>query len=83
MVKLSKTQQDVVDKMQSGWELGVSMGSETRCWLQKGRLGRGGETKTVHYNTFWSLWNKEIIVLVGLKYPLRRYKLVEKTDEKL
>lgn len=75
-MKLSNLQQEVLDKMKAGWQLGVGMSYQGRAWLQKGGCGRGGETKTVNSATVWALRNKGLIALDKREFPLQTYKLV-------
>lgn len=76
-MKLSETQQHVIDRMKSGWQLGTSMDLRGHSWLQKDGCGRGGETEDVHGNTVSALWSKNIIVTDHERFPLRTYKLAE------
>jgi len=63
---LSKVQQEVVDQMKAGWELGINnSGFHTRPWLQKGGLGKGGEIQRVPLNSFNSLNTKRVIKSTG------------------
>ena len=63
MAKLSKAQQDVIDKMRDGWQLGrnTSISYATPCWIQEGGIGYGGKTQNVSRSTFRALWNKGLI----------------------
>ncbi len=74
---LSKNQQEVLDFMKKGWELGSSMGFDSRCWLQKDGCGRGGLSKDVNGNTFYALYQRNLIEIKTSKFPLITYKLVE------
>ncbi len=73
-MKLSKTQQEVIDLMKSGWELGQSMAIHSRTWLQKNGLGRGGETKNVSGATVHALYRKGLIDSKD-NFPTRKYYL--------
>ncbi len=57
--KLSDSQLAVLHNMIDGWELGVYGGE--RITLQKGGLGKGGETHRVHGSTFESLYVRGLI----------------------
>lgn len=61
MMKLSEAQQDVIGKMDDGWELGHHIGLVGWYWLQKGQLRCGGETAKVGANTAHSLYRKGLI----------------------
>jgi len=75
MRKLTKQQQEVIDLMKKGWELGSSMGIEGGCWLQKGGCGRGGETKQVRWNTLHTLEYLDYIEVADTKFPTKTYRL--------
>ena len=74
-MKLSKAQQEVVDLMREGWELGVSTDFTGRCWLQKGGCGKGGETKDVRSTTVGALREAGVIKICGYSFPTTRYQL--------
>jgi hypothetical protein len=69
---------DVILKMRNGWELGVSTGFYPRAWLQKGGIGRGGETIDVHSNTVTALRVRKLIERVGYGFPTQCYKLTKR-----
>jgi hypothetical protein len=77
-MKLSPVQREVLRLMSSGWELGEDMGTNSHAWVQKGGLGRGGETKKVNSNTVYALWREKYIEIVKEAFPTRRFKLTEK-----
>lgn len=81
-MKLSKSQQQVVDKMRDGWELGYSSGFFTRSWLQKNGIGKGGETINVRVNTFLLLRDKNVIEKSRSAYPTDVYRLTEQYKTK-
>lgn len=79
---MSRSQQDVITKMKEGWELGRStMGvyrsSNPRCWLQKGGLGKGGETQHISLATLWALLDRKLIKQID-DFPTIRYILTER-----
>jgi len=76
-MKLSETQQHVIDRMKSGWQLGTSTSLHPYSWLQKDGCGRGGESEDVHAGTVSALYNRGAIVVDVEGFPLRTYKLVE------
>lgn len=80
-MKLSKRQQEVIDLLTQGWELGCSQGwTRPLCWMQKNGLGKGGPYKPIHRSTVRSLWKRELIEYVHKEkdgYNLTRYKLKE------
>ena len=76
-MKLSKTQQHVIDLMESGWELGCSTTMDGRCWLQKGGLGQGGETEDVRHNTVHALYKRGLIE-GHYGFPTKKYTLRKK-----
>jgi hypothetical protein len=77
-VKLTKAQQEVIDLMRQGWELGVSTTADGRWWLQKGGLGRGGETNNVNANTAHALLRAGLIRSAGYSFPTQHYLLTDK-----
>ena len=60
-MKLSKVQQNVLDKMRDGWELGMSHSFGVNCWLQKDGIGKGGESEDIRYSTLSVLFQKKLI----------------------
>jgi len=60
-MKLSKAQQDVIDKLKSGWQLGRLTGFDCGWWLQKGELGRGAQICDVKNNTVHALIKRGLI----------------------
>ncbi len=77
-MKVSKTQEEVLRLMAEDWELGTTGGFEPRYWLQKGGIGRSGESKTVSSATFFALWDKGLIEKESAKFPFTYYKLTDK-----
>ncbi len=76
-MKLSDTQQTVIDLMKEGWELDTSRwGNNTHTWLQKDGLGKGGKTKDISIATVYALKNKGLIEHSLFKYPTRYWKLI-------
>jgi len=78
-MKLSKLQQLVIDKMNDGWELGSSAsyrGSSGSCWLQKGKLGHGGESINVNRATLYSLLKRKLIKHI-YGFPTSKYILIK------
>ncbi len=58
---LSPAQQHVIDRMEQGWELGMSRGFNPSCWLQKNGIGRGGETEHIRSTTLDALFKKGLV----------------------
>lgn len=75
MRKLTEQQQEVINLMKNGWELGVDVGINGRCWLQKGGCGRGGETKPVKHSTLRTLEYLDYIEKATSKFPTHTYRL--------
>ena len=75
MAKLSPAQADVIDRMTNGWELGVSVTMNGRAWLQKGGVGKGGETKAVSISTLSALSHLGLIVRAKDGFPTVVYSL--------
>lgn len=60
-MKLSKVQQDVLDKMRNGWELGIDTALYEYYWMQQGGLGKGGKSQNVSKATVRALVNRNLI----------------------
>jgi len=75
--KITKIQQDVLDKVNDGWELGCYFNSG--CNLQKGGLGKGGKTEKVSHATVTSLVQKHFIKGV-YGFPAIRYILIKEEE---
>jgi hypothetical protein len=73
--RLSKNQQNVLDKMKDGWQLGLHLGFHTRYWLQKNGCGNGGETMDVNAHTAHGLRNKGLIIVDTTEFPLQTFRL--------
>lgn len=77
---LSKVQAEVLALLQSGeWELGESVArlSGSRYWLQKGGVGRGGESREVRWSTAKALIDAGLIE-APYAFPTLKYRLTEK-----
>ncbi|MCK4244940.1 MAG: hypothetical protein KAX20_04880 [Candidatus Omnitrophica bacterium] len=61
-MKLSKKQQEVVELLKKGWELGCFGAYGTGCRLQEGGLGKGGEAKNFSSATIRALYDKGLII---------------------
>lgn len=86
MRKLTPTQQEVMDLINQGWELGSSSGIDGGCWIQKGGLGKGGKSKPVSSSTVHTLEYLGYIERGASHFPTLHYRLkTEKptTDAKL
>lgn len=79
-MKLSKAQQEILDLMNNGWELGKYGGLEPKYSIQKGGLGRGGESKIINYRTILALYKKGLIKSIGGWNP-ERFHLVATKEE--
>lgn len=77
--KLSKVQQEIVDLMKEGWELGVSLSfsGNYSCRVQKDGLGNGGATKYFSVSTFKALENKGILKIKSNEFRNKKYALSE------
>lgn len=76
-MKLTKAQQEIIDLLKNGWELGISAGFNARCWIQKGGIGRGGESKDIRHSTYTALRKAKAIKLVEQGYPTSKYAASE------
>ena len=57
--------QNVRRLMLDGWHLGFSGGMEGDWWLQKGGLGKGGESRPVHASTGFKMQQGNLITAVN------------------
>lgn len=73
--KPTQYQQDILDKMRNGWELGQDHGISGRCRIQQGGLGKGRKTEDVRFTTVASLLDKGFIELAEYSCPTIRYRL--------
>lgn len=73
-LKLSKVQQNILDLMNTDWELSESLTSR-RYWLQQGGSGKGGDTKKVASSTVSFLLKNNLIELNERKFPKATYKI--------
>lgn len=58
---LTPAMREVVELMRDGWELGRSGGWGAGAWLQKGKIGYGGEMRRVSQATFFGLYDRGLL----------------------
>lgn len=75
MAKPTKKQQEILDLMANGWELGKDMGLNSFAWIQEGGLGKGGKSLSVSIATVHSLWKKDLIRIKSRQFPTTHYEL--------
>ena len=75
MKTLSKTQIEIIKLLQNGWYVGYMY---DKCWGQKGKLGHGGESKTIRINTLWVLREKGFLEQTRNEINLQEYKISKK-----
>ena len=77
-MKLNAKQQDVLDKMANGWQLGFNVGGHDPGWyrLQQGGLGYGGESTHIHGRTINALEDRKLIRRI-YGFPTSKYILVK------
>ncbi len=75
MRKLTSLQQEIMDLIAQGWELGSSAGLGGRCWIQKGGLSKGGESKNVSSSTVHTLEYLGYIERGESHFPTLHYRL--------
>lgn len=73
--KLSKTQKGVVKLMREGWEIGHRKGFDPSAWIQEGKIGHGGRSKSMLLSTYVALCNAGIIEKCRDGYPSDAYTL--------
>lgn len=64
-----------LELMAEGWELGVDRSCYGSFWLQKGGVGRGGETKYMGANTGMALLRSGRLRLLESKWHTDSYRL--------
>jgi hypothetical protein len=69
-MKLSKTQQEIVDKMREGWELRLS--ESHKVYLQK-----DGYKERARQDTFYSLKYRKVVEMGGTYMNGQIYRLTE------
>jgi hypothetical protein len=57
------------------WEIATTSGWHTSCWIQKGGIGKGGESYKVNRNTFNALFKKGLLIRAGNIYGPQIYRL--------
>ena len=73
------TAKEIIQKMKEGWELNWDTHFDSRgAWLQRDRLGKGGDIIAVHTSTFRALVRKGLIIRVDNGFPTCKYDLREK-----
>lgn len=77
-MKLNAKQQDILDKMADGWELGFHVGGFSPGWhsIQQGGLGRGGKSYHVNAGTVGALVNRGLVKRF-YGFPTSKYYLVK------
>lgn len=76
-MKLTKTQQEVVDLLKQGWELAIGRDFHGGCWVQEGGIGRGGRARNIRSDTAHALVKKGVVRCVSRKFPTSVYVLKE------
>lgn len=77
-MKLSESQQHVIDRMKTGWQLGETMTFEGGFWMQEGGCGHGGEHEKVGAGTVQALLKRRLIEMDQSKFPIRTWKLTKR-----
>lgn len=74
-MKITATQQEILDLMKNGWELSQNT-DINGCWqIQKGGSGRGGEVRVLNSRTAFTLLDKGFIKMKSDGFPIRKYCL--------
>ena len=75
---IGKRQQEILQLMLDGWELGQSLNLHSSFWLQKGGLGKGGEAKhNISPDVCFTLYKKGYIRTKYRKFPREAFELTE------
>ena len=81
-MKLSKAQQEIIDLMNDGWELGCYSWGKYTYSIQKGGLGRGGESRRVNAGIIHALHKRGLIKSVGGWNPEKLHLVATKEEVK-
>ncbi len=77
-MNLSPFQKEIILKLRNGWQLGRYTRYSGGCWrIQKGGLGRGGETLSVKTPTAEILFESKLIEHAEGLCPVSKYQLTE------
>ena len=80
-MKLSKAQQEVWDKINNGWELGRATGFHSYSMIQKGGIGKGGESIKIRTSTVFALVGKGLIERTpGHHFPTVTYRVIKQNE---
>ncbi len=78
MKKLSKVQAEVMALLNDGWQIGIGDG---RTWVQKGGVGKGGESRPITRPTANSLINLGLIIKVESdRWIIQKYDAAPKAS---
>ena len=81
---LGKRQKEILHLMANGWELGKDMGPSGHYQIQKGGLGKGGQTKhDISSDTCFALYKKGYISSRYEKFPREAFELTQLSREVL
>ena len=75
-MKLSPTQQNIIDKMNEGWELKSGSGPDSRSWLSRVRNNKL-ETLTVSGASLYRLYKLGLLTYER-SFPISRWNLVNR-----
>jgi len=71
-------QKEILHLMSEGYELGLDISYRGGYWLQKGGLGRGGESKhDISSDVCWSLRRKDYISTKYRRFPTEAFQLTK------
>jgi hypothetical protein len=79
-LKLSDKQKEIISLMKEGWEIGQEYGYSSSAWMQEGKIGYGGKSINLKFNTVDALKDKKLICEVqreNKRLSLHCYTLTE------
>lgn len=77
-MKLGKNQLYILQRMATGWELGLDISARGTPWLQNGGCGKGGEADhSITRDVVASLVKRGLIKTAYRRFPLMGYELTE------
>ena len=75
--KLSNSQREIIGLMRDGWTLAEDTDKRGKAYIQKGGIGKGGESLDVNSKTVNALYTQKIIRITKQSFPTNEYALTK------
>jgi hypothetical protein len=75
--KVSPAQQHILERLSTGWQVGVNMTLDSRNWLQDGGAGCGGATERVSGDDVHALVTQRLVYQSKQSFPTSTYDITE------